>query len=211
MQGLHGNGLRWFALALGVALVLGAAPPQEGATRVGVLDMKIIFDDYRKSIEYDKDLKALRGQVEEDQKRREQELEQIAQDLQELAEGHPSHTDTLIDLRSKKVDLDYWMKKQMQMLRAKLLEYTDEIEGDIRRAAREVAEVQGLDLIINYASDATERETPAAEKRIPIVIFARKELDVTQAVLENLNQAVRKRKAGAEAAGDGSPPPPEKE
>ena len=161
MHALHGIGLRWFALALGVALVLGAAPHEDGGTRIGVLDMKIIFDEYVRSIEYDKELKALRAQVDADQRRREQELEQIAQDLRELAEGRPSHTDALIELRSKKVDLDYWLKQQMEMLRSKLIEFTDAIEGDIRKAAREVAEVKGLDLIINYTSEVTERETPA--------------------------------------------------
>ncbi len=211
MQGLHGKGLRWIALALGVAFVLGAAPPEDGATRVGVLDMKIIFDKYNKSVKYDKELKALRMQVDEDQKLTEKQLEQLAQDLRELQEGSASHTDALIDLRSRTVDLDYWLKQQMEMLRTKLIEFTDEIEGDIRKAAREVAEVKGLDLILNYSSEATESETPAEEKRIPVVLFAREELDVTLAVLELLNQSKEEKEAGSGTPKEGSPPPPKKE
>ena len=68
------------------------------------------------------------------------------------------------------------------------------------------AEVKGLDLIINYSSDATESDTPPEEKRIPIILFARDGLDVTQDVLEALNRP--EPEEGKEKAAP--PPPPEK-
>lgn len=184
---------------LGLAgVVIGAASAEDDQPCVGVLDMRVVFKEYSKSIRYDEELQKLEIQVKAEKKEKEEEIERLEDEIKELEEGTADWRDRRIELRKLTVRLEFWLRDLRDEIGQKLDAYTSEVEQDIRKAAKEVAEKKGLDLVLNHDPTAGESDPRLEERRIPIVLYASPRVDITKEVLEVLNRPEK----------EGEAPPP---
>lgn len=181
-------------------LFLGAASADDEATPpcTGVVDMRLIFREYEKSIRYDTELEKLERQLKREKAEREKEIGRIQEEAKELEEGSRQQTERGLQAMRAKVELEFWLRDQGELVKEKLLSYTEEVEQDIREASQIVAKEKGLLLVLNNDILSGDDDPQLRGRRVPVVLFVHPTADITKEVLAVLNRP---------PAGGGAPPP----
>ena len=193
------------SILTGLILTLGSpalAPERESAAgRTAVVDMKLIFRKYEKSIRYDQVLDKLQRELRQGILNRKKEIQLVEDEISELEPGTAKHMDRQVEWSKLKVTLEYWKKTQAEEIRAKLVKFTDEVEQDLRNAAAKVAKRKGFDIVINFDPTTLDEEESLGGRRMPVVLYADPAVDLTEAVLAELNPPA----GGGQQAGSPSP------
>lgn len=169
-----------------------------------MVDMKLIFRKYEKSIRYDQDLDRLQRELRQGILNREKEIKVVEDEISELEPGTAKRLDRQVEWSKLKVTLEYWSKTRAEEIRAKLVKFTNEVEQDLRNAAAKVAKRKGFDIVINFDPTTLDEEENLGGRRMPVVLYADPEVDLTEAVLAELNPPAGASPPGQQA---GSPSP----
>ena len=163
------------------------------AQKIGVVDVQKTFDGYQKVKDArDRLDKSKKIAVEELEIFRD-ELEKIVKELKEMEEKlkNPNiesstlknqYQEKLVKAKEKQEDMVAYDKRAKATIAQRQRNLLVEHLEDIRSAVRKVAEVKGLDLVLN-----------ASESQLGVFYFADK-LDVTSDVVVTLNSASVKKK-----------------
>ncbi|MCZ6689366.1 MAG: OmpH family outer membrane protein [Planctomycetota bacterium] len=195
------------SLSILMALILTLGSPalaqekDRPAGRIAVVDMELIFRNYEKSIRYDEELAKLQREHRQGVLNREKEIKVVEDEISELEPGTGRHMDRQIAWSKLKVTLEYWKKTQGEEIAKKLVKFTDEVEQDLRNAAAKVAKRKGFDIVINFDPPTLDEAKSFRGRRIPVVLYADRAVDLTDAVLAELNPPA----GGGQQAGSPSP------
>ena len=167
-----------------------AEPEQSTSEKIGVVDVRAIFRDCKRNINY-------REQVLADYKKSMAELEKLAKEieadeagLKTLKQGSPDYMNQYKQLLEKQANLNAQREYNKQQRVLNEQQNTEELYKDILQIARELALQNNLDLVL----EKNEPEFPMAstEELVAIlnthkVIYSSGCLDLTKEVIARLD------------------------
>jgi Skp family chaperone for outer membrane proteins len=174
------------ALAVGFVSIGAAAWKKFRAPITTVVDISLVFDGYDKKKDLETTLAKQKEGVQGQLDRLKDEYTQLKTDLEQLEKGSAGYTQkilrkTEIELRILEIqdgDVKVLLEKQGAFLR----ELRDEIGAEIQAFAK----ANEIDLVVERRVIA-EAEGGTVGIRWPIIHFAAPDLDITDAVLRQLN------------------------
>ena len=170
--------MRKVILLLGAALFLvnGAVNSYAAELKVGVADVVRVFDSYDKTKDFNKSFEVKMAKEQDKLKAKKKELETIKSRLSLLKEEEREKEQD----KFFKAQMEYGQleRKAVSGLKKERQEKVKEIIADIDKAVKEYAEKKKYDLIINGSA----------------VIYAGKSVNITQEVLNMVNNRYKKEK-----------------
>ena len=211
------QGVIWQGVGAGLCagLLLGLSGPgysQAGPLKVGVINLKDVFDNYQK-------VKVFTQKLAEEGKAVGQEIELLQQELRQLQEKieglknveNKTKEDYELQFLQDKTKLDYLVKVNQDRFSRRLAERTSDFYNEIRKAVEDIAKAEGYDLV--FKIDAPEIESDKSESLITQrinhrpLLYARADLDFTPKVVKVLNDAWARAGAGGQGTGGAAIPP----
>lgn len=174
-----------------------AKPP--AALRVAVCDALHVFDNYRRVKDLDVELQKKREGMDAEERRRLKAVEDLQKELALLAETSEEYERQLEKMLLLQNEYEVWKKTEEAMLLRWRFHLTRQMFDEIFQAVEHVAKAQGWHLVLFKESqtlqsrNSTELVQEMFGRRK--VLYSDASLDVTEAVLSELNQ--RYRRAGS--------------
>lgn len=160
-----------------VIFVLGMAKPifcEE--LKIGYVDVLKVFNDYKKTKDYDEVLEAERKDKEEKRDEKIAELKKLQDQYVLLSDAEKEKKKTEIEKKAQ--ELDQFNRQTLSDLRKQqsdyMIEITDEIEKNVKKKGKD----KGFDLILTGQS----------------VLYGKGAYDLTEETLSELNQNYKKKK-----------------
>jgi outer membrane protein len=189
-----GNMLRvksWVMSGLISAWVLSAAAD----ARVGIIDLRKVFDDYYKTKAADSTLKDRANELDKERKAMLDEYQKTTQEYRkaldeandqalsadEREKRKKAAEGRLLDVKARQQTLEDFEKTARTSLEEQQRSYREKILGEIRAVLNAKAKVAGYTLVVDSAAETVNRT--------PVVLFTSGENDLTAAVLSELNAA----------------------
>lgn len=147
----------------------------ENAIKIAYLNLNYIFDEYVKTKEYDVVLEKKNSQYEQERNRRIEKIREAQGRSAVLKEGERQKLQEQIDKDTQ--GLNEFDRQQQTELRRERDEKIREILLEIEKVVREFAEKEGYTLILNDK----------------VLLYGKKEMDVSEPVLKLLNERYQKK------------------
>lgn len=200
LKGLSMSRLLIACLGLGVALMPGVLRAQEAPpTRIAVLNQSVVYSKYQRAIDTKKEMEATVQPYKilmEKMRSEATKLQQEATDQKADNETKNAAQQKLLGLRRKQEDLE---AEARITLGRKSDQYLIDIHTDIQAAAQRLAEARNFDLVLVYGEPLNKedvlkvanitRKMQAADQGAVVPIYIRPRIDITEAMLESLNEA----------------------
>lgn len=177
-----------FAFALFV-LAFSAAAQQ----KIGIIDLRKVFDDYHKTKTADSTLKDEAGDLEKERKTLMDQYQKTTDDYRKALDGandqavssderekrKKSAEGKLLDIKSLEQNITDFDKAARTRLEEKQRRMRDNILAEIRSVINVKAKAAGYSMVIDSAAETINRT--------PVLIYSNGENDITTAVLAELN------------------------
>jgi len=160
-------------ILLGLFLLSFPAGAQN-AVKIGTLDLSKAFDNYEKTKEYDTELQGQSQAYQQEREQRIEKMKELQAKLALLKDDEKAKAEQ--EMETMKEDLKNFMDSREIDLRKIQDERIREILLDIEKVVNDFAQKQGYQLILNNR----------------VLIYEEKGLDVTDKILEILNQDYNK-------------------
>lgn len=190
---------RRFRLPLALAIVATWSCASAAAGELGLVDMAKVVANYDRFVVATADLKARTTDIAEQFNRRGKALQALKQEMDSKPPGSEQHLVLKGQLERLAADLKAETEDQKRRLRFEEAQIYADAYEEIVEAIQRVADARGYDLILRFKSD-TEIDRTSSEAIVQHlnrdVIFQRNR-DITQLVLEQLNQDRQEQKQAA--------------
>ena len=163
------------SLAAVFLLTIASAGFAADLGKVGYVDLSRIFDEYGKTKEYDKVLEKKHSEYESVRNKKLEKLRESQQKLSLLKEEEKAKLQE--DMDKDRADLLEFDRQQQTDLRKQRDEKIREILLEIEKIVRDYAEKEKYNLILNDR----------------VLIYGRKEMDITEPILKILNETYNKK------------------
>ena len=181
---------RFLSLGFFVAFVFAAAA-QQG--KVGVIDLRKVFDDYHKTKTADARLKDQAADLDRERKVMMEQYQKSTDDYKAALEGANDQavsTDErekrkktaeskLLDIKKLEQDISQFDRQARSTLEEEQRKYRDRILGEIRTLINNKAKAAGYTVVVDSAAETINKT--------PVVMYTNGENDLTAAVLADLN------------------------
>lgn len=186
-------------ISMCLASVLLAFGQQGGSARVAVVDVPAASSRYARTADLEAQFEQQRLRFNEERNARQQRIQRLGQSLQEeLKPGTPEFEGRRKELAMQEAELQWFVESESQRIERALAESLQVIFTDILAAVREVADEQGIDMVL--AADRLPEEPAQNTAQIRQQIVLQKVLhwnpraDLTEMVIARLNERYRARK-----------------
>jgi outer membrane protein len=177
------------AFALLALLAFSAAAQQ----KIGIIDLRKVFDDYHKTKTADAALKDEASDLEKERKALMDQYQKTTDDYRKALDGandqavsseerekrKKSAEGKLLDIKSLEQNITDFDKAARTRLEEKQRRMRDNILGEIRNVINAKAKAAGYSMVIDSAAETINRT--------PVLIYSNGENDITTAVLAQLN------------------------
>jgi Skp family chaperone for outer membrane proteins len=198
------------------AVVLFAAMPSvqlaSASPKIAVVNVATVSEKYQKTSDLEAQFDALRKRLGQERDAMKDKLDRANRSLQEeLKPGTEEYRLRKKEIAMLEAELQWFIDNEGQKVEKGLAESLRSIFDDIQSAVREVAEEQGVEIVL--AADKLPGDSPdsPAQARQMIllqkVLYWKPEVDLTDAVIARLNKNY-KPTAGAAPAATGNPKRP---
>lgn len=186
-----------------------------GSARVAVVDIPAVSQRYLRTADLEAQFEQRRIKFNEQRDALRQKLERTARSLQEeFKPGTDEFEARRKQLALLEAEMQWFVETQGQKLEAALAASLREIYSDIHGAVSEVAQEQGVDIVLaaDRVPEETPRTTSQARQQILLqkVVYWTLRVDLTEEVITRLN-ATHKARRMAAPAGTARPPLSEEE
>ena len=130
---------------------------EKTASRIGVVSIRKIFEDCKRSVKYREETVAEQNRVIAELEKLAKEIEAGRAGLRTLKEGSSDHLALVKELLTKQANLQAQQEFHKQQMGLKDQRWTEELYKDILRITSKVAKQKGLDLVFEKG----EIELPA--------------------------------------------------
>lgn len=190
----------WHGGAVLVALGVGCAllgtrawsqAPAQPPLRVAVVNLTRIWEGYQKRVSLEGKLTQLQQTKAQTMREKTEEVNQLSQKLELLAQGSTQRDQAERDLQQKQVESRTLDELSRQEVARKYLEYWDTVYNDICTAADKIAQQEGYDLVLKTADRKLRTASlPELQGKIEgmTVLYSTPRLDLTDKVLTLLNE-----------------------
>ena len=183
------------ALLVGVQAVAMHALPLLSPTVVGTVDLEATFNGLEEWSQVQVSLTQRADQMQEEIKRRQDELESLETDLEDYPQGSAKFKEAMKRYQMAAIELQGYVQFQQR----KHQRYNDQTIFDlydkIKLAARALADEQGYDIILvddSVVEIPENSENILAQISSRRVLFAREQMSVTDQLIESMNTMYQK-------------------
>ena len=177
-------------------VMLSAFPcvrPAFASPRIAVVNVATVSEKYQKTTDLEAQFDALRRRLGQERDAMKDKLDRANRSLQEeLKPNTEEYRQRKRDIAIMEAELQWFIDNEGQKVEKGLAESLRNIFDDIQAAVREVAEEQGIEIVL--AADRLPGESPdsPAQTRQMIllqkVLYWKPEVDLTEAVIARLNK-----------------------
>ena len=185
----------WAALLVAICLAAPALSAGAAETRIGVIDLRKVFEDYYKTkaanvklkerlVDLEKEQKALVDQYQkskEEYKRALDDANDQALSIEDREKRKKSAEGKLLDVQTLQQTIDDFNKTARTSLDEQERSLRDKIMGEIRGVVSAKAKAAGFTLVFDTAAETVNRT--------PMIPYFSGENDLTKVVLDELNAA----------------------
>ncbi len=181
-----------------------AAPAEKAdrATRIAVVDIAHLFENYGKWKDYAEERKVEKEQIEADFKAQQEKLVEVATMLNELKAGSPDYAKKEAEAAKLKANLESFKTIKQREFARREMQMQQAIYGEIQEAIGKVSEHNGYSVVLQHLRSDGDNSNPRrlqAQMNQPVV-WHRKRDDVTDAVLEYMNRRYQSTAGGVTPA-----------
>lgn len=180
---------------------MGLPAVVSGQTRVGVVNVATVSEKYAKTKELENHFEALRKSLGQQRDSMRERIERAKVGLQEeLKPGTEEYHNRRKEIAMMEAELQWFVESEGQKVERGLAQALRSIYDDIHAAAKEIADEQGIQVVL--AADtvpADPPDTPSQARQTILlqkVLYWKPDVDLTEAVLSRLNQRFKPGSAG---------------
>jgi Skp family chaperone for outer membrane proteins len=180
--------------------ILLAVGQQIGTARVAVVNVSTVSARYARTADLEAQFEQQRLSFNEQRNAMQQKIQRLGQSLQqELRPGTPEFEARRKELAMQEAELQWFSEAESQRIERGLAESLRSIYADILAALREVADEQGIDIVL--AADQLPEEpaqtTTQVRQQIVLqkVLYWNPRMDLTEQVIARVNERYRAQKA----------------
>jgi Skp family chaperone for outer membrane proteins len=176
-----------------ISILAGFASLASAQGKVGIVDLRKLFDDYHKRKTADARLKEQVADIEKERKTMLDQYEKAREDYKAALDGANDQAvsaderekrkktaeSKLLDIKRLEQDINTFDRQARTTLEEKERKYRDGILAEIRDVVTAKAKAAGYTLVVDSAAETINRT--------PVVMFTNGENDLTTAVLSDLN------------------------
>ena len=188
------------ALLLGGVLLMRNSSAQQadvtaGPTSVAVCDIEGIFRNYDRATDLLDRLNDDRVTIKNEYEQRGKAVQALEMELDALKEGSEEYEARLQEIQRLSIESNTYLQFNESLIRRKHHRLTEEMYHEILGGITQVAQERGIDLVFYRDEQVAQGSNDAMELLTQIrnrkVLYSRESLDITQVVLDRLNQAYR--------------------
>ncbi|MCD4825894.1 MAG: OmpH family outer membrane protein [Phycisphaerae bacterium] len=184
-------------LSLGQLRAQNAGGTAVGPTKVAVCDIVKVFREYQRAKDLTKELKKRTQAFATENTKRKTALDVLRNEMEGFKAGSPEYEKIMRKLRGGIVEREVWGTMEKESLMRDHLRLTKEMYKEIKNTIAAVSKQSGVDLTLQLDPDLGN--IPSAEAFIAQisrnkVLYNTKQVDLTEAVLQKLNEAYRIKK-----------------
>jgi Skp family chaperone for outer membrane proteins len=180
---------RFLTIALFAAFICAAS----AQGKVGIIDLRKVFDDYHKTKTADAHLKDHAADLDRERKAMMEQYQKATDDYKAALEGANDQAvssderekrkktaeSKLLDIKKLEGDISQFDRQARSTLEEEQRKYRDRILGEIRTLINNKAKAAGYALVVDSAAETINKT--------PVVMYTNGENDLTTAVLADLN------------------------
>ncbi|MFO0838286.1 MAG: OmpH family outer membrane protein [Phycisphaerae bacterium] len=199
MKRLHWTGILMGAAAAGVLTLATTSltaqtPPARAGTRVAVVDVVKIFGECQRQKDLSEELKQLQEKLEAENVKRRQAIDALQATVDALDPNDPTRPAKTRELLARQIDYKNWFDLQQAAVAREVAVWTAKIYDDIVATTAAQAEKDGIDLVTyrdEFPIKSADPNEVQAQIRNRKVIYSRKEIDLTDMVLNKVDTDYR--------------------
>jgi Skp family chaperone for outer membrane proteins len=180
--------------ALVLAGVMGQAARPSTHNALAVINISKVFTSLNEKIHDDSDIDAMAKKVNDEKAKRDQELENLQQQLQSntlFKEDSPEYRKMQDDALEKSMEMDSFLKMSQAKLLMEQRLRTIQIYKAIVDAVQRYAEANGIGIVLvgDDVDFSKTQSTEAVQQKIAVrkVMYSHPDFDITQKVIEKMN------------------------
>lgn len=194
----------WIAIvlvgALGLTGWVGAQADYLLANRptaIAVADIQLVFESLKEKMEIEADLKSRLEQLNQDEQKRKQELQELKSDLDILAADTPAFNEKQNKLEQSAIELQSWRTFQTQKLNRERGIQVERLYRKVLDAVGRIAQQDSYDIVLfkEKPADFTGAKPEALNTLIQVrkVLWSADDLDVTDQIIQLMNNEFNNR------------------
>lgn len=177
----------------GLLAMPGLAPAQEKNVNVAVVDLAYIFENYDIRTDLESKFEKLRQDMAAEAKRRKEAIDRKRDVLLTRKPESKDFAELEQEISRMQIEFTVWVEYQEKTLKNKHREWFLRIYTNIRETVAEVSVGSSVDLVLTY-KPLEKEATESIEQQILLqnIIYFDDRIDLTQAVLNRLNEKYEK-------------------
>jgi Skp family chaperone for outer membrane proteins len=168
-------------------------------TKVAVVDMSFVFDSYDRSKDEQQDLRKKQEEAEGKLKQMRDRVEALKAELENFNPDSKDYVKRHEELLKLTIEFDVYRRVQVENVATEMRVLYEEIYGEMITAVEAVAKEHGLDLVLYKDEVKILKDDKLDIVRDKIlqrkVLYSDKTVDLTDAVLQHLNQQFKIKQA----------------
>ncbi len=198
---------RWFSVLM-VLAAGGAAASIAGAmlttdqstpgNRVAVIDVIRIFNECQRQKDLDEELKGLQQKLDAESRTRKLKIDETQAELNRLDPSDPAYTKKMQDLMQMQIEYKNWFDMKQAMLTREVSVWSWRIYRELTDICETVAKQNAIDLVLykgEFPPVSSDPDETRNRIRNRVIVYNSSEIDITQAVLEQLDAQYRSQPA----------------
>lgn len=194
---------RWLSVLMvlagggGAASIAGAMLTADQSTpgnRVAVIDVIRIFNECQRQKDLDEELKGLQQKLDAESRTRKLKIDETQAELNRLDPSDPAYTKKMQDLMQMQIEYKNWFDMKQAMLTREVSVWSWRIYREISDICETVAKQNAIDLVLykgEFPPVSADPDETRNRIRGRMIVYNSSEIDITQAVLEQLDAQYR--------------------
>lgn len=190
-----------FAVAFALIGIAGAVTAQNALraepTAVAVVNIERAFDQLNEKVAVESDIRSRGEQLGQEEQQRRQAIRQLREDLDVLNEGTTAYRQKEEELSRAAIELQTWTQFQQQRLAREHVLQTERLYRQMMDAIAELAGDEGYDAVLFREGEinfqAEQPQELVAQIQMRKVLYASDDIDITDQLIQRLNNAYEAR------------------
>ncbi len=183
------------AAAWALAERSGAQAAKSTATgRIACVNVVVVFNGFQRQKDLTEEMNQLQARLQEENKQRRDKIDALQAELERLNPDDPTYMQRTRDMLAQQIDYKNWVDLRQADLTREVGLWSIKIYREILKATEALAEKEGYDLVLykgEFEPTSMDPDTVKDLIRANHVLYAHSSIDVTQAVLDKLNNDYR--------------------
>lgn len=193
----------WMGLLAGVAIgavtftavtTLHAQSRGQSDCCVACLDVVRIFNEYERQKDLTEEMRVINQEMQDEEQRRRGQIDALQATLDAMSDSDAAKVKRQREMLQMRIDYQTWGELMQADMAREVGLWTRRVYAELAAATKEIAQLQGFDLVIYKEQPELigfEPEALRDQIRARKLVYASETVDITQMVLDKLNAAYR--------------------